>query len=191
VLADDDLLYPDHFARLAQAAVASNADIIHGNRVVRLVHRRDDGREETLANRVTHFGSLDPVAVLWRCDISQQAIIVRRKRYIETGMMLERWPTTGDYELVIRLSQLTDFVHVDFVTAEMVVRDDRSSAGLRNAESNTRELAEMLASFCPPGRPAIEARQRVTVDEQAHHHAQAATFFAAFMNLTQPVVEEI
>jgi hypothetical protein len=107
-----------------------------------------------------------------------------------TSMMLDRWPMTGDYELFIRLSRQTDFVHgLRYRRDGRPRRPHECRTAQRGIEHpRTCRHARVLLSTGPPG-----SRSAATRDGRRTGPSPRAdgNVFRGVHNLTQPVVEDI
>ena len=183
-IADDDMHYPDHIARLVAALQASHLDVAHTNVIVRLNTTAEDEFEHTYGFTLSHDGDLDPVEVLWAMRTCAQSYLIRRSAFESVGWFNEEHKLCADYDLSIRLAAKYDAAHVDSVTGEIGFRDDASNLSSRAGSALGDEIERMLATHAPLDRPIILERQRQTVI-QVHRCSQDPVFFKPAIRLTK------
>jgi hypothetical protein len=122
IVADDDALYPDHVIRLVEVLERTGADVAHSNAVIRYEGTGPTGATITTGYNASVFcHPLDRVVVYSSSPVAGQALLVRRSALERVGYYDEQC-ILADQELQIRLSQVSEFMHVPHATAEWLVR---------------------------------------------------------------------
>jgi glycosyltransferase involved in cell wall biosynthesis len=162
LLADDDILYPDHVARLVAALEHSGACIAHGNVLIRYERVGQNGiRELDGFNASVFVSALDPFNALISTPIAGQALMIRRDVYERFGTF-DVECTLADQEHQMRIAREFDFVHVNRITGEWRVRDSGDAFSSNKNEEFAASLEKIYARM-PSGRPAVEAARRATI----------------------------
>lgn len=121
-VADDDELFPDHLMRLVGAMERSGALAAHSNILIRY-EKKVDGDLRTVGYNASVFcRPLDRTEVYASSPVAGHALLFRRDALDRVGMFREDIILT-DQEMQIRLSQISDFVHVPNVTGEWLSRE--------------------------------------------------------------------
>ena len=161
LLADDDLLYPDHVERLVAAMVRSGASAAHGNTLIRYQRRRADGTFVTTGFNATVFNaSTTATEALIATPIAGQAVMFRRDLLDELG----GWPDRtflSDQEFQLLAWQRSPVVWVDGMTSEFRIRENERTNS--NSVESGPELRRLFALHPVPYRPLIEQRRELAV----------------------------
>lgn len=166
VVADDDVLYPDHVARLVAMLETNAAGVAHGNNGFRFLERVESDEEGMVFNatafRTSGFNAslgpthVDPHSLLVMARINLQSVLFRRE-YLESlggGLSQEYW-MMSDHEFLMRVSQQSDILHADHVTTEWRVHDANHRLG-RVPEGWQVGFVKMWDRFPYPDRPSLK-----------------------------------
>ena len=146
VIADDDLFYHDHIARMVDAAVATEASVLHANILQRLLDKTEQGY--AIRGFMFHYDQhLDYSATLAVVSVSVQGMFFKRDLFKNERFYDEDIPLAGDSELVIRLSRRYDFVHVDYAAGEWICPHDQSVQSSANPRRLVEEVAIMFDRY--------------------------------------------
>lgn len=160
VIPDDDVFYPDHIARMVEAALRSGRSILHANIIFRLLEPQHGGYR-TYGFRSHYHGHLDPSETLGVVNVSVQGMLFKRSVFDDEPFYDDEIPLTADSEMVMRLSRRFDFLHVDVIGGEAHYRNDQSQQSQKNGALLLAEMSEVFARYPVEGRPDI-ARVRET-----------------------------
>ncbi len=161
LMADDDLLYPDHVERLMYALLRSGASIAHGSGFSRIVERQRDGTWRTRGlGAITFTGTTTPSEALVAVPMYFHQLLVRRTVFVEAGWFRNDIALC-DQELLLRLAQRYTFVYVDHVTSEF--RDHTGGQG--KLYDHVAEQLMVYDQLHPaPGRPVIAERRALAME---------------------------
>ncbi len=177
ILADDDLYFPDHIARLVDALERSGKDVAHADTISCFVHHHN-GTYTTYGLAAMMTRAMDRTEILVDNRIPVMAALVRRS--IVGGQVLDpALPMARDYELWLRLGLTRDFVHVERVTSAYMMCDDESqmTARLKNRNFEAHQL--IYRKYPTPNRPIVETRRRALLEAIEKYQ---------FANPTQPPI---
>ncbi len=119
-LDDDDVLLPHHLRTLAEEAMRTGARVVCSNVECLLVDRADDGTGRTLARSV-YASEFDRTRLLFENTLPIMAVLVDRALALEEGGFDPSFDYFEDWDLWLRVSRRTPFVHVPVVTATYFV----------------------------------------------------------------------
>ncbi|MGC8915804.1 MAG: glycosyltransferase [Thermoanaerobaculum sp.] len=138
-LDDDDQWLPNHLEVLL-AAFAHGARVAYSD--VDVVHTDDSG--ERVVARGTLGGAFDPVKLLFENYIPILAVLFERDLALEVGGMDGGLEYFEDWDLWIRLSQKTSFVHCPEVTARYFVRPTLGHGQATSGEHRWPPMAKVF-----------------------------------------------
>lgn len=122
-LDDDDLLYPDHLARAVAALERTGADLAFSDSVAE--YAEIDGDAKTLLGfQIFLDREFDRDEVFAQNFAPIHSIVHRKTIFERFGYFDESLPVTDDWEMWLRASQGSRFVHVDRATVEYSWRFD-------------------------------------------------------------------
>lgn len=160
LLDDDDMLFPDHVARLVEAltrsdAAAANADAI--TCYLELTPFSDYavyGYRVALARHVdrSHIYTWDPIAPM--------SMLMRRAMLEDIGGFDESVEFAEDWELWIRIAERYDIVHVPAVTGIYAVRTDNTNTVSRQAAKFGEAYARIVELHPLTDRPEIDTMRQ-------------------------------
>lgn len=182
LLADDDLLMPDHIERLVGALLRSGMSVAHGNTIIRYQEKNAAGEIETAGWNMSAFNdTATPTEALGSTPISGQALMFRREAWEAFGGMRGE-SILADQDMQLRATLKYSFAYVDAVTSDWGVRGDRN---LTTKADSLPEIRRMYDELYPvAGRPLVrEMRERIV----AEISAREAGKFAFAPTVTKPV----
>jgi glycosyltransferase involved in cell wall biosynthesis len=117
-LDDDDIVYPNHLDAFAAAIDANpEAGVLYADTVKAMVLRKD-GQLHTLVRRPDPPFEFSRPSLLVRNNLPIQAYVHHRRCLEEVGAVKAALDLLEDWDLLIRLSQRYDFVHIPRMTSE-------------------------------------------------------------------------
>ena len=165
LLDDDDMLFPDHAARLVDAlersgCAAANTDTI--TCYLELTPFSDYavyGYRVALARHVdrSHIYTWDPIAPM--------SVMVRRAVLNDLGGFDESVVFAEDWELWIRIAEHYDILHVPHVTGIYSVRTDATNTVVTQAAKFGNAYARIVAQHPLPDRPQIDAIRQQLIEQ--------------------------
>jgi LmbE family N-acetylglucosaminyl deacetylase len=117
-LDDDDLFYPEHLATLANATTSSHA-AWYTDAVSAFLRPAESGAYETHSRMRIYAQDFD--RELLRVDnyIPLPALLFRREHFLDLGGFDRVFDLFEDWDLLLRLAQRGDFLHIPRVTCEI------------------------------------------------------------------------
>lgn len=189
-MADDDLSYPGHLARVAEALFSSGLPVAHANTALRLTTKLADGRAATYGYNLFYHNANDPAAVLWGgSGSSLLGYLIHRESFAELRFFDEHVGNASDCEALLKLSSRFDFAHVDCVTSEQTYRNDKSNASAQAGQAHADDIDAAYRRYLPPNRPLVAERQKINVDSTREAQLRP-TFFSPYLRLQQPIPNE-
>lgn len=131
-LDDDDLYYPEHLATLAHAANGSTATAWYSDAVSAFI---DGERRETMRIYARDF---DRELLLIDNYIPLPTLLLRRADFIAAGGFDPEFDLFEDWDFLIRLAQLGDFVRVPRITCEIRHIKGGGSVVMSNSEGSPK-----------------------------------------------------
>jgi glycosyltransferase involved in cell wall biosynthesis len=152
---DDDEMFPDHIAALANALLRSGLDVAYGQLINAIVVLAADGTYaiESLAG---HVALLDHVDIQWAGALATTALMFRRGLVDAIGGVDETMIAAEDYEFWLRLAAGREWARVADITSLYFIRKDgsnRSSTRIARYASAHRAIYGKHAS----ARPLVQA----------------------------------
>jgi GT2 family glycosyltransferase len=130
---DDDEMFPDHLAALANALVVSGLDVAYGQMINAFVRRTIADRWD-VESFAGHEALLDHADIQWAGALATTAVMFRRSLLDAIGTVDESLTAAEDYEFWYRLAEGREWARVPDVTSIYFVRRDgsnRSNSGAR------------------------------------------------------------
>lgn len=172
-LADDDIDYPDHVARLVHALERTGALAAHGNDVIRFLEPAGPDLYRTFGIKSVLDGCVDPAEMMYASRIAGQSYIARREFFERRGGFDAQYASQHDYEMELRISREGDFVHVDFATNEFLYRADPTQINAREAGNLGDDARKVYAAYPAPDRPTIlQAREAHVAAVERHRNGE-------------------
>jgi hypothetical protein len=158
-LSDDDWFFPDAVERLAYALIRSGAAVAHGNALVRVQERTDDGLITVGFNASVFNETATPAEALICTPIAGHSLLWRRDIFENMGF----WRmdiVMADQEVQLRAAQRYAFVYVDQMLVEWRIRGE-SSFKVDSAAEMERVFDEMHPV---PGREHLQRKRAAAVE---------------------------
>jgi hypothetical protein len=177
LIADDDIVYPDHIERLMAAMLASGAAVAHGNTIIHYQRVEADGRLTTTGfNMQTFNDTALPTVALVSTPIAGNALLFRADVLAEIGTFRDD-SILADQEFQLRAAARYVFAYVDQMTAEWRVRPKANFSSQADSYAGLRKVYEEMHPL--PDRPIIE-RQRAVALENVRTRPKGSVFPPTF-----------
>ncbi len=165
LLADDDLLAPDHIEALITAMLLSGASMAHGNCLIRHQQATTGGDYATVGYNARIFNdTATPTLALLATPMSGNSIMIHRRVFEEVGPYRDDC-MLGDQEFQMRALQRFAFAYVNRMTAEFRARGKENFS---TTADSTPEMRRIYVELHPqPQRPEIERRRLETLERIA------------------------
>jgi GT2 family glycosyltransferase len=152
---DDDEMFPDHVAALANALLQSGLDVAYGQMINTIVvpDGTDGYRTESL---VGYVALLDHADIQWAGSIATTSLMFRRDLIATIGGVDEAMEAAEDYEFWLRLAAGREWARVADITSLYFIRKDgsnRSSGRVRRYANAHRAIYGKH----PSARPLVGA----------------------------------
>ncbi|MGH7716515.1 MAG: glycosyltransferase family 2 protein, partial [Vulcanimicrobiaceae bacterium] len=159
-VADDDLLYPDHVLRCVAALERTGAVVAHSNALLCASLVNEDGIDTAIydTDRFSETADLCETYAYHRVA----RFLVRRTEIVELGGLAEDL-FACDLEILIRLAERFDFVHVPVFTSETWLRMGEVQFSTRKDLDHATELEKMFERHPASGRPYVAALRKKTL----------------------------
>lgn len=157
--ADDDPVYPDQVLRYVTALERTGAVVAHANTMLCTAFSSPEGIQSAVydADRFSRTVDLCETYAFHRIT----GFMVRREEIVQLGGLAADL-FTHDLELIIRLAERFDFVHVPSIEAESWVHVDEEQLSMRSGLDHAVELEKMFERHPAADRPYVAVlRQRV------------------------------
>lgn len=158
-LDDDDLAMPEHLSTLAGLSGAAGARVVYTDAAVGLYELDSAAGWRRVASRLPYSRDFDAELLLFDNYIPFNTLLIERSLLVGAGPLDTGLPFFEDWDLLIRLSAETSFLHLPQVTAEY--RHFRSGG-----HHIFGERPDMRADF-------LEVKARV-IDKHRLRHTPAA-----------------
>jgi LmbE family N-acetylglucosaminyl deacetylase len=136
-LDDDDLFYPEHLPTLAAAATAApNRAAWYTDAVSAFLRIGESGAYEAYSRQRLFGGDFDRDLLLVDNDIPLPTVLLHRETFLELGGFDRTFELFEDWDLLIRLAQRGDFLHVPRITCEIRHFEGGSSITLATPEGS-------------------------------------------------------
>jgi GT2 family glycosyltransferase len=123
---DDDEMFPDHIAALANAALRSGLDVAYGQMINCFVTATTGG-QFAIDGFAAHDALMDHADIQWAGALATTALLFRRSLAERIGTVDESLIAAEDYEFWLRLAAGRDWARVADVTSIYFVRRDGSN----------------------------------------------------------------
>ena len=184
LLADDDVLAPDHVEALVTAMLLSGASMAHANCLIRHQQATGDGEYATVGfNARVFIDTATPTMALLATPMAGNAIMIHRRVFEAVGPYRDDC-MLGDQEFQLRALQQFAFVYVDRMTTEFRARGKENFSTTADSTPELRRIYEQLHP--QPGRPEVERRRRETLERIAGR-PQGLFAFPPTITLAPPV----
>lgn len=158
-VADDDVIYPDHVLRCVSALETSGAVVANSNVLLCL---DPNGTENAVFNMERFSKTVDLSEAYAYHHVAR--FLMRRVELIELGGLAEDL-FASDVEVVIRIAERYDFVHVPSFTAESWMRAGEQQFSTRPGLDHATELEKMFERHPASGRPYVAALRKLMLEQ--------------------------
>ena len=117
-LDDDDLAEPEHLSTLTGLVSAEDVRVAYSDAAVGIYVMDPEHGWRQVERRLPYSRDFDPDLLLFDNYIPFNTLIIDRSLFDEVGPFDEELPFFEDWEMLIRLSRITPFQHLDRVTCE-------------------------------------------------------------------------
>ena len=152
---DDDEMFPDHIAALANAQQRSGFDVAYGQLINAIAVPAADG-SYTIASLAGHVAVLDHADIQWAGALATTALLFRRSLLDAIGGIDEAIEAAEDYEFWLRLATGREWARVADITSLYFIRRD---GGQRSSRRIVRYAAAHRAIYSKHAstRPLVAA----------------------------------
>jgi len=152
---DDDEMFPDHIAVLANALLVSGLDVAYGQMINAFVVL--SGQDHYVIDGLTgHDALLDHADIQWAGALATTAVMFRRALADRIGTVDESLTAAEDYEFWYRLAAGREWVRVPGITSVYFVRRDGSNRSANGARRYF-QAHQAIYGMHPSGRPLVAA----------------------------------
>ncbi|WP_268624051.1 glycosyltransferase [Paenibacillus alvei] len=140
---DDDIVYAEHISTLMKTIVEKNVSVAYSDAMLRLEHRVND-TWITYETRLDYSRDFDAELLTKTNYLPILTVLFKKDLVDQTGPVNETYSVLEDWDFWIRLSRITEFVHIKQVTAEYSQRahDDNATQNEQSAFVTTRKNIE-------------------------------------------------
>lgn len=165
ICSDDDRYLPNHLATLHAAALARPGTIPYtdGNQVLEDERGRVRSRHHLTAPEL-----FDRDRLLVENYLPSLSMLIPREAIRTTGGFDESLDVLEDWELWIRLSEHSPFVHIPVITFEYHLRGGGHNLTTREVWRFDRAMHQVYAKHPVPPESAIAKRRKLMLERNAH-----------------------
>ena len=160
LLDDDDLFFPDHLAGLVAVSERSGAMVSHSDTLMALF----DAESRIVGFSPGAMTALDREHALVVCPfLGFLAMLTRRTAFDEVGLFDETIAPNDDYEMIVRLAERYDFVHLEQITCLYWyggASGGRTNVSVRAGTEYVTLYEQVYKRYAFPDRPVLAARRR-------------------------------
>jgi len=160
-LADDDRFYPDHVLRLVDALERTGAAVAHGNTLLCGAMTDELGAQRNIYNTERFSETVDLCETYAYHRVAR--FMARRSVLLELGGYAEDI-FLSDLEMLIRLAERYDFVHVPVITAENWLWG-KQQYSTHEVNDHGDWLRQMFERHPAPGRPYVAALRKKVLEK--------------------------
>jgi GT2 family glycosyltransferase len=152
---DDDEMFPDHVAALANALIRTGLDVAYGQMIDCFTVKAGPDRY-AIDSLAAHDVLLDHADIQWAGSLASTAIMFRRVLVERIGAVDESLPAAEDFEYWLRLAEGREWARVPDVTSMYFIRRDGTN---RSANGARRYLEAHQAIYAKhaTSRPLVQA----------------------------------
>jgi hypothetical protein len=153
---DDDEMFPDHIAALANALERSGLDVAYGQ----LMNCRTPGPgagRYAAASFAGHTALLDHADVQWAGSLAPTAILFRRALVDCIGTLDESLGTAEDYDFWLRLAAGREWARVSDVTSLYFIRNGGDGYSTKNGARRYLDAHRTIYAKHRTLRPLVQA----------------------------------
>ncbi|MEW4372667.1 glycosyltransferase [Paenibacillus kandeliae] len=127
ILDDDDLMYPNHVALLMSEVIFNQQRVVYSNALLRREFKQDD-TWKTKAKSLRYAQDFDYELLRQANYIPVLTALFEKDLAVQIGGANEEYHVLEDWDFWIRLSDLSDFYHINEVTSEYSQRESSDNA---------------------------------------------------------------
>lgn len=127
ILDDDDLMYPNHIALLMSEVIFNQQRVVYSNALLRREFKQDD-TWKTKAKSLRYAQDFDHEMLRQSNYIPVLTALFEKELAVQIGGANEEYHVLEDWDFWIRLSDLSDFYHINEVTSEYSQRESSDNA---------------------------------------------------------------
>lgn len=165
LLDDDDMLFPDHVARLANALERSGAAAANAHAITCYLELTPFSDYAVYGYRVALARHIDRSDIYVRDPIAPMSMLMRRSVLNRLGGFDESVDFAEDWELWIRIAEHYDVLYVPFVTGIYSVRTDATNTVVTQAARFGNAFARIVEQHPLRDRPQIDAMRQQMIEQ--------------------------
>jgi hypothetical protein len=165
LLDDDDMLFPDHAARLVDALDRSGCAAANADTITCYLELTPFSDYAVYGYRVALARHIDRSQIYTWDPVAPMSVLVRRTVLEDLGGFDEAVEFAEDWELWIRIAERYDILHVPHVTGIYAVRTDATNTVVAQAAKFGDAYARIVERHPLPDRPQIDAMRRQIVEQ--------------------------
>ncbi|MGH7714370.1 MAG: glycosyltransferase family 2 protein, partial [Vulcanimicrobiaceae bacterium] len=165
LLDDDDMLFPDHVARLADALERSGAAAANAHAMTCYLELTPFSDYAVYGYRVALARHIDRSDIYVRDPIAPMSMLIRRSVLDRLGGFEESVDFAEDWELWIRIAEHYDVLYVPFVTGIYAVRTDATNTVVTLAARFGAAFARIVELHPLQNRPQIDTMRQQMIEQ--------------------------
>jgi GT2 family glycosyltransferase len=165
LLDDDDMIFPDHVARLADAMERSGAAAANAHAITCYLELTPFSDYAVFGYRVALARHIDRSDIYVRDPIAPMSMLMRRSVLERLGGFEESVDFAEDWELWIRIAEHYDVLYVPYVTGIYSVRADATNTVVTQAARFGNAFARIVELHPLQDRPQIDAMRQQMIEQ--------------------------
>ena len=165
LLDDDDMLFPDHVARLVDAMERIGGSAANAHAITCYLELTPFSDYAVYGYRVALARHIDRSDIYVRDPIAPMSMLMRRSVVESLGGFDETVDFAEDWELWIRIAEHYDVQYVPFVTGIYSVRTDATNTVVTQAARFGTAFARIVEVHPLVDRPQIDAMRQQMIDQ--------------------------
>jgi hypothetical protein len=165
LLDDDDMIFPDHVARLADAMERSGAAAANAHAITCYLELTPFSDYAVYGYRVALARHVDRSDIYVRDPIAPMSMLMRRSVLERLGGFDESVDFAEDWELWIRIAEHYDVLYVPYVTGIYSVRTDATNTVVTQAARFGDAFARIVELHPVQDRPQIDAMRQQMIEQ--------------------------
>ena len=165
LLDDDDMLFPDHVARLADALERAGGGAANSHAITCYLELTPFSDYAVYGYRVALARHVDRSDIYVRDPIAPMSMLMRRSVLERLGGFEESVVFAEDWELWIRIAEHYDVLYVPFVTGIYAVRTDATNTVVTQAARFGEAFERIVAIHPLQDRPQIDAMRTQMIEQ--------------------------
>jgi hypothetical protein len=165
LLDDDDMIFPDHAARLVDALERSGCGAANTDTITCYLELTPFSDYAVYGYRVALARHIDRSHIYTWDPVAPMSVMARRAVLIDLGGFDESVEFAEDWELWIRIAEHYDILHVPHVTGIYAVRTDATNTVVTQAAKFGNAYARIVAQHPLPNRPQIDQIRQQLIEQ--------------------------